>query len=146
MRACFTLCLLALALILAPGVLTAQMEGTITLENSLNHNTLYIGDMDNAWQYSHQFEHQFDHQAGFSNAFNGAGDSTFYIPVGPTHLQQANTGVAVGDYAGAVEGANLMNLSRSQVTGMFTCNANLAAVGTNQITLNSLVAFAAPAP
>jgi hypothetical protein len=140
--------MLAASLLLAPGVLKAQLqaEGGLTLIDSLNHNTLYLGDMTNAWQYSHQFQHTYDHQMALRGAFQGSTDSTFYLPVANTHLEQVNTGISGGAWAGSVEGANLMNMSSSQVAGMFTLNANLAAMGTNQITLNAVAAFTAPAP
>uniref|UniRef100_A0A7V4G994 Secreted protein n=1 Tax=Desulfobacca acetoxidans TaxID=60893 RepID=A0A7V4G994_9BACT len=116
------------------------------LNNSLNGNTLYFGPMDNAWQFSNQYEHQYDHQMAFGSAFNGAENTTFFIPISNYHMEQANTNISVGNFAGQANGANLINMNSAQVSGMFTLTANIGGVGTNQTVLNAVTAFAAPAP
>jgi hypothetical protein len=134
--------ILAAALILVPVVLSAQTQGSANLNNSLNNNTLYNGDMTNAWQNQYQYTHQYDHQMNFENTFQGATDTTVMMPISNIHLQQSNTGISAGAAAGAVgDGKGNINLREASVNGMVGINLNLGGAATNQLNLNVVTAF-----
>lgn len=134
--------ILVLVLLAAPAVVAAQTQGNVGLNNSLNNNTLYNGDMTNAWQNQYQYTHQYDHQMNFENTFQGAENTTVMMPISNIHLQQSNTGISTGAMAGAVgDGKGNINLRDASVNGMVGINLNMGGAATNQLNLNVVTAF-----
>jgi len=111
--------------------------------DSVNNNVLYLGSTEHAWQNQYQNTHQFDHQLNFPTTFQDSTDAAIFMPINPVHLSQNNTGMNVGDYAGAALAASAVgfNATGANISGMYLGSANTGGVAQNQAAANVVTAF-----
>jgi hypothetical protein len=130
------LCLVAV-LVFGTGLVQVHTDLQTDLNGIMDFNTLYLGDWNDAYQNKHQFDHQVCFTPLGARILNGT------TSMANANLSQANTGLRVGDQAGAVSGSGSVGVSyqQAQWRGGSSSTSNLGGVGQNQGITNLLNAF-----